>query len=246
MKRNAIIAFFLMLPFALQAQVFNREPLEGGDYARLPIGAIKPEGWLLGQLRAQADGMTGHLDELYPEVVGDDNAWLGGEGDTWERGPYWIDGLLPLAYLLDDKALIAKAERWVEAMITSATPEGYFGNGTDHPYIEGLQRGKSHDWWPKMVALKILQQHYEATGDKRTLDVLDGYFRYQLANLPKTPLGHWSFWAEWRAADNLGVIYWLYNQTGEKYLLELAELIHSQAVNFSDMFWKGEVFRKQN
>ena len=246
MKRNAIIAFFLLLPFALQAQVFNREPLEGGDYARLPIGAIKPEGWLLGQLRAQADGMTGHLDELYPEVVGDDNAWLGGEGDTWERGPYWIDGLLPLAYLLDDKALIAKAERWVEAMITSATPEGYFGNGTDHPYIEGLQRGKSHDWWPKMVALKILQQHYEATGDKRTLDVLDGYFRYQLANLPKTPLGHWSFWAEWRAADNLGVIYWLYNQTGEKYLLELAELIHSQAVDFSDMFWKGEVFRNQN
>ena len=92
--------------------------------------------------------MTGHLDELYPEVVGDSNAWLGGDGDTWERGPYWIDGLLPLAYLLDDKDLIAKAGKWVEAILNSATPEGYFGNGTDHPYIEGLQRGKSHDWWP--------------------------------------------------------------------------------------------------
>ena len=246
MTRKFVFSICILLPVLLQAQVFNREPLAGGDYALLPLGAVKAEGWLQDQLRRQASGMTGHLDELYPEVVGDDNAWLGGEGDTWERGPYWIDGLLPLAYLLDDKALIAKAERWVEAMINSATPEGYFGNGTDHPYIEGLQRGKSHDWWPKMVALKILQQHYEATGDKRTLDVLDGYFRYQLENLPKTPLGHWNYWAEWRAGDNLAVLYWLYNITGAPYLLELASLIHSQAVDFTDMFWRGEVFRKQN
>ena len=235
-----------LLPIVSSAQVFNRAPLLGGDYAQLPLGAVKADGWLADQLRRQADGLTGHLDELYPEVVGDNNAWLGGDGDTWERGPYWIDGLLPLAYLLDDQALVAKANRWVEAMLTSATPEGYFGNGTDHPYIEGLQRGKSHDWWPKMVALKILQQYYEATQDARVLKVLDGYFRYQLANLPRTPLGHWSFWAEWRAADNLNVIYWLYDQTGEEYLLQLAELIHGQAVDFTSMFWDGDVFRTQN
>lgn len=97
-----------------------------------------------------------------------------------------------------------------------------------------------------MVALKILQQYYEATGDGRVLKVLDGYFRYQLANLPLTPLGHWSFWAEWRAADNLNVIYWLYNRTGEAYLLELAELIHGQAVDFTEMFHAGKVFFTQN
>lgn len=250
MNRFAIYAACLFLGAAavvpLDAQVFNRDPLLGGNYAQLPLGAVKARGWLLDQLQRQADGLTGHLDELYPEVVGDNNAWLGGDGDTWERGPYWIDGLLPLAYILQDKALIAKAEKWTEAMIVSATPEGYFGNGTDHPYIEGLQRGKSHDWWPKMVALKILQQHYDATADKRVLNVLDGYFRYQLEHLEKTPLGHWSFWAEWRAADNMNVIYWLYNQTGEAYLLELAELIHGQAVDFTAMFNDGAVFRTQN
>ena len=247
MKLYKTLSFcLLLLPAVLSAQVFNREPLQGGDYARLPIGAIKPEGWLKDQLQRQAGGMTGHLDELYPEVVGDNNAWIGGDGDTWERGPYWIDGLLPLAYLLDDQQLIQKANRWVEAMLTSSTEEGYFGNGTDHPYIEGLQRGKSHDWWPKMVALKILQQHYEATGDARVLDVLGKYFRYQLNHLPQQPLGHWSFWAEWRAADNLGVLYWLYNQRPEPWLLELAELIHSQAVDFTGMFTSGDVFHHQN
>ena len=228
------------------APVFNRAPLLGGDYAQLPLGAVRAEGWLLDQLQRQATGLTGHLDELYPEVVGDNNAWLGGDGDTWERGPYWIDGLLPLAYLLQDEQLIAKARKWAEAMISSATPDGYFGNGTDHPYIPGLQRGKSHDWWPKMVALKILQQYYDATGDERVLTVLGGYFRYQKEHLPQTPLGHWSHWAEWRAADNLGVIYWLYNKTGEQYLLELADLIHSQATDFTAMFHSGAVFRTQN
>ena len=247
MKRIELLAVLCLLwCFPAGAQVFNRAPLSGGDYANLPLGAVKAQGWLLEQLQRQAAGATGHLDELYPEVVGDNNAWIGGDGDTWERGPYWIDGLLPLAYLLDDKALIAKALRWTEAMISSATPEGYFGNGTDHPYIEGLQRGKSRDWWPKMVALKILQQYYEASGDGRVLKVLDGYFRYQKANLPSTPLGHWSYWAEWRAADNLQVLYWLYNITGEKYLLELAQLIHDQAVDYTDMFWSGDVFRTQN
>ena len=246
--RNRILFSVLLLLCGLSAgaQVFNRPPLSGGDYAALPLGAVKPEGWLKDQLQRQAAGATGHLDDLYPEVVGENNAWIGGDGDTWERGPYWIDGLLPLAYILDDKALIAKASRWAEAMINSATDEGYFGNATDHPYIEGLQRGKSHDWWPKMVALKILQQYYDATSDPRVLKVLDGYFRYQLKTLPSTPLGHWSHWARWRAADNLGVIYWLYNISGEGYLLDLAELIHSQAEEFSSMFHSGGVFFKQN
>ena len=89
--------------------VFNRAPLADDAYAELPLGAIRPQGWLLDQLQRQRDGMTGHLDSLYAIVVGDDNAWIGGEGDTWERGPYWIDGLLPLAYVLDDGQLIAKA-----------------------------------------------------------------------------------------------------------------------------------------
>ena len=71
----------------------NRAPLREKPFVKLPLGAIRAEGWLRDQLQRQADGLTGHLDSVYPEVMGPRNGWLGGDGDVWERGPYWIDGL---------------------------------------------------------------------------------------------------------------------------------------------------------
>ena len=246
MKKWLLLLFLAPAALCASAQdyVFNRYPLESVPYAELPLGAIRPDGWLRGQLERMRDGLTGHLDEVYAEVVGDDNAWLGGEGDTWERGPYWIDGLLPLAYLLDDEELVAKALKWTEAILTTAREDGYIGNSVDRPYVRGLQRNLSEDWWPKMVALKILKQYYSATGDPRVPRVLLAYFRYQAAHLPEHPLGHWSFWGTWRSSDNLGVIYWLYNLTGEAFLLDLARLIHDQSVDLTGMFTAGDVFRR--
>ena len=238
----------LMAASALDAQsyVANRAPLTESRFIELPIGAVKAEGWLRQQLVLQKDGLTGHLDELYPNVVGSRNAWLGGDGDAWERGPYWIDGLLPLAYLLDDQGLKDKAQVWVEAILGSQQEDGYFGPATDRGPEPGLQRNNSHDWWPKMVALKIVKQYYMATGDERVIPFLDRYFRYQLAHLPETPLDHWTFWGAQRGGDNLEIVYWLYNITGEKYLLELGELIHRQSTPWTDMFLDGSTLYTQN
>ena len=227
------------------APVFSRAPLAGADYAELPLGAIKPQGWLLEQLNRQATGLSANLDEVYPEVMGPSNAWLGGDGDSWERGPYWIDGLLPLGYILDDKALKDKAMVWVEAILSSQREDGYFGPAEDRPFVYGLQRGASHDWWPKMVALKIIQQYYMASGDRRAIDFLLSYFRYQARELPSAPLDHWTDWGEKRGADNLEIVYWLYDLTGEEYLLDLGELIHSQCTDWSALFREGEIFHRQ-
>jgi hypothetical protein len=218
----------------------NRAPLRANPFIELPLGAIRPEGWLREMLLRQKTGATGHLDELYPAVMGPRNGWLGGDGDQWERGPYWIDGLLPLAWILEDDTLKAKVQPWIEWALQSRQPDGYFGPSADYPPEKGLQRNNSRDWWPKMVMLKILKQYYQATGDSRVIDHLTAYFRYQLENLPKTPLGHWTFWGEFRAADNLMVVYWLYNLTGETFLLELADLIHSQAFDFTGAFLAGD------
>lgn len=117
---------------------FNRAPLQPRPYAELPIGAVKPAGWLGEQLVRMRDGMTGHLDSLYPQVMGPRNGWLGGDGDVWERGPYWIDGLLPLAYILEDERLIAKVKPWVEWALASQTDDGNFGPVTDRPAEPGL------------------------------------------------------------------------------------------------------------
>jgi DUF1680 family protein len=213
-------------------------------YKEVPLGNIKPGGWLREMLLRQKSGSTGKMDRLYPSVMGKRNGWLGGDGDQWERGPYWVDGLLPLAYILNDKELIAKVKPWVEWSIKSQTPDGYFGPSKDYPEEEGLQRDNSRDWWPKMVMLKVLQQYYSATNDKRVIKLMTNYFSYQLKQLPQQPLDHWTYWAKYRAGDNLQMVYWLYDITKEKFLLDLAELIHQQAFDFSNAFANTDLLRR--
>src|SRR5690554_3690987 len=123
----------------------NRSPLITKPFMELPLGAVKPEGWLKDQLHKMKDGMTGHLDELYPEVMGSRNGWLGGDGDVWERGPYWIDGLVPLAYILDDEDLKAKVQPWIEWTLQSQKENGYFGPSEDREPETGLQRTNAKD-----------------------------------------------------------------------------------------------------
>ena len=221
----------------------NRSPLQSKPYVALPLGSIKPRGWLLNQLEDMKTGMCGNLDKLYPQVMGDRNGWLGGDGDVWERAPYWLDGLVPLAYILDDHELKQKAQRWIEWSLENQMSDGYFGPlpPAVEPTAEpGLQRDRARDWWPKMVMLKVLQQYYDATKDERVIDLMLKYSRYQLKTLPTTPLGHYSWWGSQRGGDNLLVVYWLYNVTGESFLLDLAEIIHKQSFNWTNSFLHTE------
>lgn len=217
----------------------NRKPLMEKPYLDLPFGAIRPRGWLLENLQRMRTGMTGHLDELYPTVLGKRNGWLGGDGDVWERGPYWLDGLAPLAYILDDEQLKQKLQPWIEWSVANQQEDGYFGPvppEKDPAPEPGLQRDRARDWWPKMVMLKVLQQYYMATKDERVLNLMLRYARYQLKTLPLTPLGHYSWWGSQRGADNLSITYWLYNLTGEKFLLDLAEIINKQTFDWHNTF----------
>ena len=197
-------------------------------------------------LQRQRAGMTSQMDRLYPQVMGKRNGWLGGDGDQWERGPYWIDGLLPLAYILKDQHLIEKSNEWVEWALKSQRSDGNFGPYEDFVSENGLQRNNSLDWWPRMVMLKVLKQYYSATSDRRVLTFMTKYFKYQLKTLPLTPLGNWTFRAEYRACDNLNIVYWLYNQTSEPFLLELSELIYKQSFDYTDMFLNTDKLKKWN
>lgn len=224
--------------------VTNQVPLKAAPYTALPLGSIKPKGWLLNILEIQKKGLTGNLDEVYNEVCGTRNGWLGGDGDCWERGPYWIDGLIPLAYILNDEALINKAKKWIEWSIQSQREDGYFGPSSpkEKPKSEpGLQKTNAEDWWPKMVMLKALQQYYTAANDERVIKLMTKYFKYQLEHLPKEPLGKWTFWAEQRGADNLQIVYWLYNITKDKFLLELGDLIHKQTFDWTTVFTDNRI-----
>ncbi len=229
------------LPTTTTGYVFNRAPLVENPYATLPIGAIEPEGWMKEQLQRMADGMTGHLDEWYP-TVGVSNGWVGGDGDVWERGPYWLDGLVPLAYLLDDARLIEKARPYIEWTLASQDSTGYFGPVPEEEGTENRaqqQRTNAADWWPRMVMMKVLQQYHEATGDERVIDLMTRYLRYQLAMLDEYPLDHWTGWAGARGGDNHMSVIWLYNRTGDEFLLELADKLHAQTYDWVGNFEAG-------
>jgi uncharacterized protein len=215
------------------APTFNRQPLRTEALVPLPLGAVRPIGWLQRQLQIQAAGLTGHLDEFWPDV-GKNSGWLGGTGESWERGPYFVDGLVPLAYLLNDERLIAKARTWVEWTLTHQGEDGRIGPP------------KNTDWWPNMVMLKALTQYQEVTGDPRVIPLMQRYFAYHLANGRKRPLHEW---ASYRWADELVSVIWLYNRTGDASLLDLARLLHEQGTDwkrhFAEFPFKGKTTSEQ-
>src|SRR5208282_1292290 len=117
---------FGILPAAQQPAVKNRAPLAATPYQLLPLSSVRPQGWLKRQLQIQADGLSGHVEEIWKDL-GPESEWLGGTGEGWERGPYYLDGLVPLAYLLDDPVLIARARKWVDWTLSSQRPDGSIG-----------------------------------------------------------------------------------------------------------------------
>ena len=89
--------------------------LHSPRFRAFSLGQIEPRGWLRRQLEIQAQGLTGHLDEFWPSVK--DSRWIGGPEEGWERGPYWLDGLVPLAFLLQNERLKHKAQFWIDTIL---------------------------------------------------------------------------------------------------------------------------------
>jgi uncharacterized protein len=207
----------------------NETPLKKTPLVELPLGAIEPKGWIKEQLAIQAEGLTGKLSEHWDDV-GPNSGWLGGTGESWERGPYYLDGLLPLAYLLKDEELIRKVQPWVEWTLNSQRENGQFGPLTND------------DWWSRMVMLKVLMQYEEVTGDDRVIPFMTKYFEYQKKHINERPLSNW---AEARGGENILCIQWLYNRTGQKWLLDLAGIIMSQTIDWTEIYTNFPFWRYQ-
>jgi len=202
----------------------NREPLAPSPFVKLPIGAIRPKGWLRHMLQAEAEGMSGRLTEISPWCKAEGNAWLSPEGkghSPWEEMPYWLKGFGDLGYVLGDERIVKEARRWIEGILSSRRDDGWFGPRDNLTRVDGKP-----DVWPNMVALNCLQSYHEFTGDKRVIDLMTKYFRWQM-NVPKDDFIRGS-WQKRRGGDNLESIYWLYNRTGEAWLLDLARKVHER------------------
>lgn len=206
--------------------ISNKKPLQPSSFIKLPLGSIEPGGWILKCLQLQKNGMSGNLEKISAWLEKKNNAWLSPDGkgiNGWEEVPYWLKGYGDLSYLLKDPAMIAETKFWINGVLNSQRPDGYFG-------AEKNRASGKPDLWPNMVMLWCLQSYYDYSEDKRVLSFMDKYFRWQ-SQIPDSSFLK-DYWGNSRGGDNLYSVYWLYNRTGEKWLLDLAKKIHRNTADW--------------
>lgn len=183
--------------------------------------------------------MSGHLDELWADVA--DSKWIGGQAEGWERGPYWLDGIIPLAFLLNDERLKAKAQHWIDYILAHQREDGWFG-----PSDDGTQPGtdtpRSRDPWPLFVLFKAMTQWQEATGDERIVPAMTRAMKSIAELLAVSPL---QSWAAMRWPDLAVSILWLHARTGETWLLDLAHTAQTQGYDWRGHFADFKYTEKQ-
>ena len=201
----------------------NRKPLEASVLIKLPVGSIIPDNWLKVCLDRQADGLCGNLGKISAWLQKNDNAWLSKDGKGswgWEEVPYWLRGYASTGYILKREDMIKEARIWIEGVINSQRTDGNFGP------VSFSEKDSTEDYWANMIMMNCLESYYEYSKDKRVIELMTSYFRYQL-NVPDNKfLSRSRYWQWIRGGDNLYSVLWLYNVTGEKWLLELAEKTH--------------------
>src|SRR6266496_586977 len=235
-QQNALRISVVKRPPTNTANAFytgNKAPLQPLSFIKLPVGSIKPKGWILKYLELQRDGLTGKLGEISAWLDKNNNAWFSGNGQGdhgWEEVPYWLKGYGDLGYILEDKKIIAETKLWLEKVFQSQTPDGYFGPRV----IEKEQannKDTTPDLWPNMVMLWCMKSYYKYSNDARVIPFMTKYFKWQ-TTIPDDRLLK-TYWENSRGGNNLYSIYWLYNHTGEKWLLDLADKIHRNTANWA-------------
>jgi hypothetical protein len=226
----------LILALTAPAWADDRPTAAAPVFSELPLGAIKPAGWLKAQLQIQADGLGGHLDEFWPDIK--DSAWIGGKAGGWERTPYWLDGAIPLAYLLDDPAIKAKVERYVDYILDHQASDGWLG-----PVGDNDPGHKPYDVWPLFVLFKALTQYHEATGDPRVLTALRKCCRKIDEVTTRAPIDSW---ARFRAADLAVALLWLHERADDRLPRDLAVKILTQGYDWRAHFEHFERFRTKD
>lgn len=213
-------------------------PLDGKNplaLTPLPLGEIKPAGWLKAQLKLQADGLGGQLDDFWPDIK--DSAWFGGKAEGWERVPYWLDGLVPIAYQLDDPKLKAKVKKAVDTILARQQPDGWLG-----PIGDNNPKHKPYDVWPLFPLFKAFVQYQEASADPRIVPAMLKCCKKIDQVITKEPIYSW---AHFRAADFAVSLYWLHDKTSDPLPFVLARKALAQAYDWRKHFENFEKYREK-
>lgn len=197
--------------------------------------ALKPKGWLKRQLEIQAAGLSGNLDKVWRDIR--DSAWIGGNAEGWERVPYWLDGFIPLAYLLEDEDMIARAKKYIDSIISFQKPDGWICPCAD-------EERETYDTWAIQLITKVLVVYYECSNDERIPEVLYRTLKnyYDLLSKGKITLHDWGKYRWFECFIGLN---FLYDRYPEAWIKELAKMLRTQGVDYNTLTPQWETPQKK-
>ena len=202
-----------------------RAQIRPANYQTIPLKDLTPLGWYKNQLQIQSDGLSGHLDLFWPDIK--DSKWIGGQAEGWERLPYWLDGFIPLAVLTHDGEKLARARRYIDAILAKQQPDGWLCP------TQTKEVRDQYDLWALFLILKVLTVWADATGDQRIPQVVSD----ALLALDRHIDRHTLFdWAATRWYECLIAIFWLYERRPEAWLVDLCEKIHAQGFDWEAFY----------
>jgi hypothetical protein len=201
---------------------------------QLPVGAVKPEGWLQQTLRAWGDGITGHIHEYRSDTfwnTWDNRRQRAKDDDGWavfEQQAYWAEGIVQLAYILNDERLKGIADEFINKVLAGQNPDGYMGFTPDKPY------SNNGDIYVLSQLCLSLMSYQSATGDPRIIPSMHKGFRHiythcrpvrdKQGRLPLAWRGGSYGWPS--ASSVIYPILWIYSKTGDQQMKTLADLVY--------------------
>ena len=189
---------------------------ENPTMTKLPVGAIRPDGWLLKEVLL-INGLQKRLGTV-PGML-ENGAWTGAKAL-----PKYVRGLILLYGILGDRTILEKAESFLSTMFAGAQEGGDFG-----PKNRVFTSAK-------IEGLKAVLSYYELTENEEALAFLRKYFKNQFNTFSVTP---YFYNARARLLEEIPAIDAVFKETDAEWLHDLGEKLREtsndwikMAVNF--------------
>jgi hypothetical protein len=184
-----------------------------GAFAELPVGVVKPRGWIAKWLERQAAGLTGHPENLaypydtcmYAGVIPPPPGAIGDQWWPYEQSGYFVDATTRLSHLVNDAGIAERRDKNIGYILAHATDRGY------GPFTFG---------WPNAVVGRALLAEYSVTGDEKIARVMENYLTTHAVT-------------GGREGVNAEEALRLYGATGNPALLAYAKLVYERYLNDS-------------
>ena len=201
-----------------------------GQFSELPVGSVQPRGWIQEWLKRQAQGLTGHPENMsypydtcmyagvIPPPLVRDKYWK----DWWpyEQSAYFVDATTRLSWLINDPSISRRRDANLNYILDHSTGTNY---------------GGSHWCWPNAVVGRALMAQFSATGNPRVAATMENWLLTSAGEIEKGG----------RSGANFEEAFYLYGLTGDPRLLELCRKVYDDYLNDTNSFCTSAKIQSQ-